>query len=61
MVGFYYIVMTGEQVTTRRGLQDLLEPQLELLETVRVPFVIPDSDGTFQYTYSNATIFGRRH
>ena len=53
--------MTGEQVTTRQGLQDLLGPQLELLETVRVPFVIPDSDGTFQYTYSNATIFGRRH
>ena len=53
--------MTGEQVTTRQGLQDILGPQLELLETVRVPFVIPDSDGTFQYTYSNATIFGRRH
>ena len=61
MVGFYYIIMKGEQVTTRQGLQDLLGPQLELLETVRVPFVIPDSDGTFQYTYSNATIFGRRH
>ena len=61
MGGCYFIIITGEQVTTRQGLQDILQPQLELLETVRVPFVIPDSDGTFQYTYSNATIFGRRH
>ena len=25
----------------------------------RVPFVIPDPDGTFQYTYSNCTVFGQ--
>ena len=24
----------------------------------QVPFVIPDADGTFQYTYSNCTVFG---
>ena len=24
----------------------------------QVPFIIPDADGTFQYTYSNCTVFG---
>lgn len=51
----------GREVTTKEGLCDLLSPELELLDTLRVPFVIPDSDGTFQYTYSNTTVFGRRH
>ena len=51
----------GREVTTKEGLCELLGPELTLLESLRVPFVIPDSDGTFQYTYSNATIFGRRH
>ena len=54
------LVRDGRELTTRQGLVDLLGPELELLESVRVPFVIPDSDGTFQYTYSNATIFGVR-
>ena len=27
-------------------------------ELSQVPFVIPDADGTFQYTYSNCTVFG---
>ena len=47
----------GEEVSTVRGLQKLLEPELCLLKEVKVPFVIPDADGTFQYTYSNCTIF----
>ena len=25
---------------------------------LQIPFVIPDADGTFQYTYSNCTVFG---
>ena len=50
----------GRELTTKEGLCQLLGPELELLESLRVPFVIPDSDGTFQYTYSNTTIFGRR-
>jgi hypothetical protein len=58
----------GENYCTRDGLQDLLCPDgkdasdgapLVLLEEKKVPFVIPDADGTFQYTYSNVTIFGR--
>ena len=28
-----------------------------LYETCKVPFVIPDSDGTVQFTFSNCTIF----
>ena len=50
----------GEQKFTEDGLQGLLGPELKLLEVTKVPFVIPDSDGTFQYTYSNCTIFGRK-
>jgi hypothetical protein len=29
-------------------------------EPTHVPFVIPDADGTFQYTYSQCLVFGRR-
>ena len=49
----------GRQVFTVDGLADLLGPDLVLLEEQRVPFVIPDPDGTFQYTYSNCTVFGK--
>ena len=42
------------------GLEQVLGPELVLLETQKVPFVIPDSDGTFQYTHSNCTVFGRK-
>ena len=42
------------------GLKEALLPEFQLLEERKVPFVIPDSDGTFQYTYSNVTVFGRR-
>ena len=49
----------GVALTTQQGLQDLLGPDLTLLQVIRVPFVIPDPDGTFQYTYSNVTIFGK--
>ena len=48
----------GKQFFTVDGLQELLKPELHLLEVHRIPFVIPDADGTFQYTYSNCTIFG---
>ena len=41
------------------GLREVLMPELELLQELKVPFVIPDADGTFQYTYSNVTIFGQ--
>jgi len=47
----------GENFYTVDGLQLLLGPELVLKEEERVPFVIPDADGTFQYTYSNCTIF----
>jgi hypothetical protein len=48
----------GENFFTVDGLKELLQPELKLLEVHRIPFVIPDADGTFQYTYSNCTIFG---
>ena len=53
-------VKEGRPLFTQDGLESLLGPDLVLLEAKKVPFVIPDSDGTFQYTYSNCTIFGRR-
>ena len=52
-------VREGRPLLTQDGLVNILGPDLVLLETQKVPFVIPDSDGTFQYTYSNCTIFGR--
>jgi hypothetical protein len=50
----------GENFSTVDGLKDLLQPELELLDVQRIPFVIPDADGTYQYTYSNCTIFGSK-
>ena len=49
----------GENFSTLDGLSHLLQPELQLLEEVKVPFVIPDEDGTYQYTYSNCTVFGK--
>ena len=49
----------GENFSTLDGLRELLQPELCLLEEVKVPFVIPDEDGTYQYTYSNCTVFGQ--
>jgi len=48
----------GEDSFTVDGLKASLGPELVLLEEMKVPFVIPDADGTFQYTYSNCTVFG---
>jgi len=48
----------GEDRYTVVGLSTYLAPELVLLEERKVPFVIPDADGTFQYTYSNCTVFG---
>ena len=48
----------GENYFTIDGLKEALLPELVLLEERRIPFVIPDADGTYQYTYSNCTVFG---
>jgi len=48
----------AENYFTVDGLKEALMPNLVLLEERKIPFVIPDADGTFQYTYSNCTIFG---
>lgn len=50
----------GENYSTADGLQELLNPELQLLETHRVPFVILDADGTYQYSHSICTIFGTK-
>ena len=52
------IKKNGENYFTLDGLKEILSPELVLLEIVKIPFVIPDADGTYQYTYSNCTIFG---
>jgi len=49
----------AENHFTVDGLREVLMPELELLQELKVPFVIPDADGTFQYTYSNVTVFGQ--
>ena len=49
----------AENHFTVDGLKEALGPELVLLQESRVPFVIPDPDGTFQYTYSNCTVFGQ--
>jgi len=48
----------AESHFTVDGLKEAMMPELVLLKELRVPFVIPDADGTFQYTYSNCTVFG---
>lgn len=49
----------GENFFTIDGLCAKLSPELVLLEETKVPFVIPDADGTFQYfQYTNCTVFG---
>jgi len=48
----------AENHFTVEGLKAAILPELILLEELKVPFVIPDADGTFQYTYSNVTVFG---
>jgi len=48
----------AESYFTVDGLKEALMSNMVLLEEKKVPFVIPDADGTFQYTYSNCTIFG---
>nr|XP_012557475.2 uncharacterized protein LOC100215679 [Hydra vulgaris]XP_047133732.1 uncharacterized protein LOC100215679 [Hydra vulgaris]XP_047133733.1 uncharacterized protein LOC100215679 [Hydra vulgaris]XP_047133734.1 uncharacterized protein LOC100215679 [Hydra vulgaris] len=52
------IKKNGENYFTLDGLKEILSPELALYETISIPFVIPDADGTYQYTYSNCTIFG---
>ena len=51
----------GKPYHTQDGLVDLVHEysggKAYLLEACKVPFVIPDSDGTFQFTFSNCTIF----
>ena len=51
----------AENHFTVDGLKEALLPEFRLLDERKVPFVIPDSDGTYQYTYSNVTVFGRRN
>jgi formylglycine-generating enzyme required for sulfatase activity/2-polyprenyl-3-methyl-5-hydroxy-6-metoxy-1,4-benzoquinol methylase len=46
-----------ESYTTVDGLKALYGPEFELVHQQKIPFVIPDPDGTFQYTLSNCTVF----
>jgi len=48
----------AENYFTVDGLRACMLPELVLLEELKVPFVIPDPDGSYQYTYSNVTVFG---
>ena len=50
----------AENHFTVDGLKEALLPDFQLLEERKVPFVIPNPEGTFQYTYSNCTVYGRK-
>ena len=50
----------AENHFTVDGLKEALLPDFVLLEERKVPFVIPNPEGTFQYTYSNCTVYGRK-
>ena len=50
----------AENHFTEDGLKEALLPDFHLLEKQKIPFVIPDADGTYQYTNSICTIFGRQ-
>ena len=48
----------AEKCFTERGLEAAVSARGLALRSVRkVPFVIPDADGTFQITFSNCTVF----
>lgn len=48
----------AEDYYTLDGLRDTMLPDFRLLEVTKVPFMIPDEDGTFQFTYSQCSIYG---
>lgn len=51
----------AEVVWSLNGAIATAGPELCLCEApTHVPFVIPDADGTFQYTYSQCMVFARR-
>ena len=54
-IGGKYV--NGEKCSTMDGLKDLMQPEFSLVHHQKIVFSIPDSDGTFQYTASNCTVF----
>ena len=49
--------INAEKYLTMDGLKDLMQPQFSLVHHQKIVFSIPDSDGTYQYTASNCTVF----
>lgn len=49
----------AETHTSIDGLKEALGPEFEFIKATDIPFVIPDSDGSFQYTLSNTSVFRR--
>jgi len=56
-VGGKYV--NGEKYFTVDGLKDLMAPEFTMVQQRKIVFSIPDSDGTFQYTASNCTVFAK--
>ena len=51
----------AEVVWSLNGTLECALPQLCLCEApTHVPFIIPDADGSFQYTYSQCMVFARK-
>ncbi len=48
----------GENLTGVDALKELVGPELELLESLRVPMANLTKEGTFQLSYSNVMVFG---
>jgi len=48
----------GENLTGVDALKELVRPELELLDSLRVPLANQTKAGTFQLKYSNVMVFG---
>mmetsp|Transcript_8532 Transcript_8532/g.20638 ORF Transcript_8532/g.20638 Transcript_8532/m.20638 type:complete len:1930 (-) Transcript_8532:626-6415(-) len=48
-----------EKLFTEEALKEMHRERFEFVESRKIPFVIPDTDGSFQFTFSNAVAFRR--
>lgn len=52
------VTKDGKPYHTTEALKDIMGPELVLYEQTKIPFVIPNENGSYDYTYSIATVWG---
>lgn len=52
------VTKDGKPYHTTEALKDIMGPELVLYEETKIPFVIPNENGSYDYTYSIATVWG---